>query len=87
MLDNFAKVLERVRKAAIDVQSSANEILIASEEMSTGAIQQDQEITNTSSAVEQLTVSMKQVSQQRRSQCGSGTPRVGRRRAGQPLRA
>jgi methyl-accepting chemotaxis protein len=62
MLDNFAKVLERVRKAAIDVQSSANEILIASEEMSSGAIQQDQEITNTSSAVEQLTVSMKQVS-------------------------
>jgi twitching motility protein PilJ len=62
MLDNFVKVLERVRKAAIDVQSSANEILIASEEMSTGAIQQDQEITNTSSAVEQLTVSMKQVS-------------------------
>src|SRR6202012_1943365 len=60
--DNFAKVLERVRKAAVDVQSSANEILIASEEMSTGAIQQDQEITTTSSAVEQLTVSMKQVS-------------------------
>jgi len=62
MLDNFCKVLERVRKAAVDVQSSANEILIASEEMSSGAIQQDQEITNTSSAVEQLTVSMKQVS-------------------------
>ena len=37
MLDNFAKVLERVRKAAIDVQSNANEILISSEEMSTGA--------------------------------------------------
>jgi len=62
MLDNFVKVLERVRKAAVDVQSSANDILIASEEMSSGAIQQDQEITNTSSAVEQLTVSMKQVS-------------------------
>jgi methyl-accepting chemotaxis protein len=62
MLDNFVKVLERVRKGAFDVQSSANEILIASEEMSTGAIQQDQEITNTSSAVEELTVSMKQVS-------------------------
>jgi methyl-accepting chemotaxis protein len=62
MLDNFCKVLERVRKGAVDVQSSANEILIASEEMSSGAIQQDQEITNTSSAVEQLTVSMKQVS-------------------------
>jgi len=62
MLDNFCKVLERVRKAAIDVQGGANEILIASEEMSSGALQQDQEITNTSSAVEQLTVSMKQVS-------------------------
>ena len=62
MLDNFTKVLERVRKAAVDVSSSANEILLASEEMSTGATQQDQEITNTSSAVEQLTVSMKQVS-------------------------
>src|SRR5271163_2142937 len=48
MLDNFTKVLERVRKAAIDVSTSAN--------------QQDQEITNTSSAVEELTVSMKQVS-------------------------
>ncbi len=62
MLDNFTKVLERVRKAAIDVSSSANEILVASEEMANGASQQDQEITNTSSAVEELTVSMKQVS-------------------------
>ena len=37
MLDNFTKVLERVRKGAIDVSSSANEILVSSEEMSTGA--------------------------------------------------
>jgi twitching motility protein PilJ len=62
MLDNFNKVLERVRKAAIDVSSSANDILLSSEEMASGAVQQDQEITNTSSAVEELTVSMKQVS-------------------------
>ncbi len=62
MLDNFTKVLERVRKGAIDVSSSANEILVASEQMLNGAVQQDQEITNTSSAVEELTVSMKQVS-------------------------
>ena len=62
MLDNFVKVLERVRKAAIDVSTSANEILLSSEDMASGAVQQDQEITNTSSAVEQLTVSMKQVS-------------------------
>lgn len=62
MLDNFTKVLERVRNAAVDVSTSANEILVSSEEMANGATQQDQEITNTSSAVEELTVSMKQVS-------------------------
>ena len=62
MLDNFTRVLERVRKSAIDVASNANEILLSSEDMSAGASQQDQEITNTSSAVEELTVSMKQVS-------------------------
>ncbi len=62
MLDNFTKVLERVRKAAIDVSASANQILDAADDMTAGATQQDQEITNTSSAVEELTVSMKQVS-------------------------
>ena len=62
MLDNFTRVLERVRKSAVDVASNANEILLSSEDMSAGATQQDQEITNTSSAVEELTVSMKQVS-------------------------
>jgi len=62
MLDNFTKVLERVRKAAIDVSASANQILNSADEMAAGATQQDQEITNTSSAVEELTVSMKQVS-------------------------
>jgi len=58
MLDNFTKVLERVRKAAIDVSTSANQILEAADDMTAGATQQDQEITNTSSAVEELTVSM-----------------------------
>lgn len=62
MLDNFTQVLERASKAASDVSTSANEILVASEQMVSGATQQDQEITNTSSAVEELTVSMKQVS-------------------------
>ena len=62
MLDNFTTVLERVRKSAIDVATSANQILVAADEMTAGATQQDQEITNTSSAVEELTVSMKQVS-------------------------
>jgi twitching motility protein PilJ len=62
MLDNFSTFIERVRKAAIDVSTSASQILISADEMTAGATQQDQEITNTSSAVEELTVSMKQVS-------------------------
>lgn len=62
MLDSFSQVLERASKAASDVSGRANEILVASEQMASGATQQDQEITNTSSAVEELTVSMKQVS-------------------------
>jgi twitching motility protein PilJ len=62
MLDNFMKVLERVRKAAMEVTTCSNNILVAADEMQAGATQQDQEITNTSSAVEELTVSMKQVS-------------------------
>jgi len=62
MLDNFNSLLRRVRDAANDVSASANQILDASEKMASGATQQDHEITNTSSAVEELTVSMKQVS-------------------------
>ena len=62
MLDNFSKVLERVRKAAMEVTACSNNILVAADEMQAGATQQDQEITNTSSAVEELTVSMKQAS-------------------------
>jgi twitching motility protein PilJ len=62
MLDNFTSVLRRARDAASDVSVGANQILNASEIMATGATQQDHEITNTSSAVEELTVSMKQVS-------------------------
>src|SRR5258705_8810623 len=62
MLDNFTTVIERVRRAAVDVSTNANKILASTDEMNTGTGQQDQEITNTSSAVEELTVSMKQVS-------------------------
>jgi methyl-accepting chemotaxis protein len=62
MLDNFTTVIERVRKAAVEVSTNANRILASTDEMNTGTGQQDQEITNTSSAVEELTVSMKQVS-------------------------
>jgi twitching motility protein PilJ len=46
----------------MEVAVCSNNILLAADEMQAGATQQDQEITNTSSAVEELTVSMKQVS-------------------------
>ena len=62
MLDNFTKVLERVRKAADRRPANSERHSDSSEQMASGANQQDQEITNTSSAVEELTVSMKQVS-------------------------
>jgi twitching motility protein PilJ len=62
MLDRFATVIESVRRAAVDVSTNASRILSSTDEMNTGATRQDQEITNTSSAVEELTVSMKQVS-------------------------
>jgi twitching motility protein PilJ len=71
MLDNFTAVLRRVRDAAGDVSAGAKEILNASEKMATGAAQQDQEITNTSSAVEELTVSMKQVSMNAEASAGA----------------
>jgi len=62
MLGNYTAVIERARKSAMDVMASVNSILVSAEEMTSGASQQDHEITNTSSAVEELTVSMKQVS-------------------------
>jgi twitching motility protein PilJ len=62
MLSNYTATIERARKSAMDVMASVNSILVSAEEMTSGASQQDHEITNTSSAVEELTVSMKQVS-------------------------
>jgi twitching motility protein PilJ len=61
ILDNFTQVLGRAHSAAIEVSSSANQILASSRQMSSGAVRQDQEITNTSSAVKEMAVSMKQV--------------------------
>lgn len=61
-LDDFVKVLERTRSAALEVSSSANQISASAEEMANGATQQDQEITRAASAVEEIAASMKQVS-------------------------
>lgn len=62
MLDNFSAMLARVKTLALSVSSGATEILAASEQMATGAERQANEITDTSSAVEEMATSMTQVS-------------------------
>jgi len=61
MLDNFTK-FSSASASGHGSDRLLQHILVAADEMQAGATQQDQEITNTSSAVEELTVSMKQVS-------------------------
>jgi twitching motility protein PilJ len=62
MLDKFAGMLNQVRDLALSVSSSATEILAASEQIANGAARQADEITNTSSTVEEMAASMTQVS-------------------------
>jgi PAS domain S-box-containing protein len=62
MLDNFGAMLTRVKQIGLSVTSSATEILAAAEQIAAGAQRQADEITNTSSAVEEMAASMSQVS-------------------------
>jgi PAS domain S-box-containing protein len=62
MLDNFSAMLTRVKQIGLSVTSSATEILAASEQIAAGSQRQADEITNTSSAVEEMAASMSQVS-------------------------
>ncbi len=62
MLDSFSAMLTRVKQIGLSVSSSATEILAASEQIAVGAQRQADEITNTSSAVEEMAASMSQVS-------------------------
>src|SRR5262249_30686720 len=62
MLEKFADMLNGVRDLALSVSSSATEILAASEQIANGASRQADEITNTSSTVEEMAASMGQVS-------------------------
>jgi PAS domain S-box-containing protein len=62
MLDNFTKTIIRVRELGLAVSSSAVQILAAGEQIASGSHRQSQEITDTSSAVEEMAASMSQVS-------------------------
>ena len=62
MLDHFSVMLTQVKQIGLSVSSSATEILAAAEQIAVGSQRQADEITNTSSAVEEMAASMNQVS-------------------------
>lgn len=62
MLDHFSTMLTEVKQIGLSVSSSATEILAAAEQIAVGSQRQADEITNTSSAVEEMAASMNQVS-------------------------
>ena len=62
MLDDFGKMIAQVKGLGLAISSSATQILAASEEIATGSRRQAEEITNASSAVEEMAASMSQVS-------------------------
>lgn len=62
MLDHFSTMLTEVKQIGLSVSSSATEILAAAEQIAVGSQRQADEVTNTSSAVEEMAASMSQVS-------------------------
>jgi PAS domain S-box-containing protein len=62
MLDHFSTMLTEVKQIGLSVSSSATEILAAAEQIAVGSQRQADEVTNTSSAVEEMAASMNQVS-------------------------
>jgi PAS domain S-box-containing protein len=62
MLEHFSSMVTQVKQIGLSVSSSATEILAAAEQMAVGSQRQADEITNTSSAVEEMAASMTQVS-------------------------
>jgi PAS domain S-box-containing protein len=71
MLEKFGSMLKRVKQIALSVSSSATEILAASEQIASGAGRQADEITNTSSTVEEMAASMGQVSRNAEASAGA----------------
>ena len=71
MLDHFSKMLTEVKQIGLSVSSSATEILAAAEQIAVGSQRQADEITNTSSAVEEMAASMNQVSRNAEASAGA----------------
>jgi PAS domain S-box-containing protein len=62
MLNRIGAMLIHIKQIGLSVSSSATEILAASEQIAVGSQRQADEVTNTSSAVEEMAASMSQVS-------------------------
>lgn len=62
LLDAFGSMLTQVKQIGLSVSSSATELLAASEEIAIASQRQADEVTNTSSAVEEMAATMSQVS-------------------------
>ncbi len=63
MVDELATIIGDVRQAAQQVSASANEMIVAMEQMATGAQAQSREAMGVSSAMEELTLSVRQVAE------------------------
>ena len=62
MLDSFSEILTGVRDTALSVSSSASEILAAATQIAKGAQHGSDQVETTTSAVEEMAASMKEVS-------------------------
>ncbi len=61
MVDELAVIIKDVRQAALQVASGANEMIVSTAQMATGSQAQSRESMTVSSAVEELTLSVRQV--------------------------
>jgi PAS domain S-box-containing protein len=83
MVEKFGSMLNRVKQIALSVSSSATEILAASEQIASGAGRQADEITNTSSTVEEMAASMGQVSRNAESSATAARQAISMAEAGE----
>lgn len=63
MVDEIANVMNDVRRAATQVTSSANEMIVSTGQMAVGAQTQTREAMSVAAAVEELTLSVRQVAE------------------------
>ena len=62
MLSDFSRMIAQAQEIAHTISASSAQVLTAAEEMAAGAERQEEEITNTSSSVEEMAASMAHVS-------------------------